>query len=86
MTSDLPNQRNCSIKRLAFIQSHILRNCCCICNVCSENHYLFHFRLELCTKGCVHPVNVSLPTPPSSQALEKFTTSVLKGFTPRCKS
>lgn len=45
------------------------------------------FQLELCTEGCVHPGSISLPAPPSPQALGKFTASQqLKGFTPRCNS
>lgn len=77
MTSDLPNQRNCSIKRLAFVKiprtpELLLYN---MQNVFKELQFIQCFKLELCTKGCVHLVNISLPTPPSQQALGKFTTS-----------
>jgi len=77
MTSDLPNQRNRSIKRLAFVKTPrtpelLVYN---MQNVFKELQFVQHFELELCTKGCVHPANISLPTPLSPQALGKFTTS-----------
>lgn len=72
MTSDLPNQRNCLIKRLAFVKfprtpELLLYN---MQNVFKELQLIQCFQLELCTKGQYLPSHPTFTT--SSWKIHNF--------------